>query len=153
MTKACLQFYAGHAREGYAPSLTIFTSLLPWGAPDSEEGGDFSPELHPCEHFLCPLRACSGLGQEWGASQGLQTFTLAKDEVGKRIVTLSSVCPPPFLAPECFSIFSGLFQMRTASIPSLSSLRARCLSSYMQELGLRSGGGRCEGSREVLLTC
>lgn len=83
-------------------ALTVSTSLLPWGALNSENGGDFFPEgstlvssvFRPLSEFKRGLRVTCE--RRPGETHDLQHFTTAEDEEERRTVTLSSICPPPF---------------------------------------------------------
>lgn len=47
--------------------MTIFTSLLPWGALNAENGGGFSLELHSREQLLLPIDSVP-VWVEWGVN-------------------------------------------------------------------------------------
>lgn len=93
MTKACLQFYTGCAREESQPLYGNIYSAVALGALNTEHGGGFLQISTLREQLLFPTdRVLVWAHQEWGASllwkktqgdQDLQTLTLAKHGRGR----------------------------------------------------------------------
>lgn len=146
-------------------SMTIFTSLLPWGALNTEDGGGFLGISRSLWATSFSHRACSGLGQGRGegllwkkihGDQDLQTLTMATCGEGKRTLTLSSACPPPCSSWVSFCFVS--FYMSTWRWEQCPYLlfhfcplwtwvpTCRC-SVYRRE------GGRAEGQRGAFHVC
>lgn len=127
----------GVLRRNHSLSMTIFISLLPWGALHCREWqGFFSrAQLSWATSFAhrvfwsgSRLGCKSPLGENLGRPK---TFKVNNDGKGKRMCTLSLLCPPPFGLWVVLFVFSEHVEMRTGSVPSLSCLSPPSLSSYM----------------------